>query len=82
MIRFFWRFACLALITLLAFVALSLLSGGEKFRWFGREVERGSEKVGESADKLKGKSDEILKGIQKTKKKIEDLTGKKREESR
>ena len=82
MIRFFWRLVCLAVITLTAFVTLSLLSGGEKFRWFGREVERGSEKVGESADKLKKKSDEILKGIQKTKEKFEDLTGKKREKSR
>ncbi|MGD0885426.1 MAG: hypothetical protein ABSA46_11250 [Thermodesulfovibrionales bacterium] len=82
MIKFFWRLACLTLIALIAFVALSLLSGGEKFRWFGRTVERESERVGKSADKLKGESDAVLRSIQKTKEKIENLTGKKREESR
>jgi hypothetical protein len=82
MIKLFWRLVCFALIAVIAFVVLSLLSGGEKIRWLGRKVERGSEKVGASADKLRGKSDAVLKGIEKAKEKIEDLTGKKREESR
>ena len=81
MVKFFWRLVCLAFIVLIVFIALSLLSGGEKFRRFGKQVERESEKVGESADKIKGTSVEVMRGIEKTKKKIEDLTGKKREES-
>lgn len=85
MFRLLRRLVCLAVIALAVFIALSLTSGGEKFRWFGKKVAKQSEDVGEKADKLKEKTGDVAKGIEKTKKGIEktketikDLTGGKK----
>ena len=82
MFKLLWRLIVLAVITVIAFIVLSLSSGGEKFRWFGKKVEQQSEKIGEKADVLKEKSDGVKKTFEKTKEKIGDLTGKKDETPR
>lgn len=76
MFRLLTRLICLAVIAIIAFVVISLSSGGEKFRWFGKKVGQESEKVGEKADKLKETGDKTMKGVEKAKEKIKDLTGK------
>lgn len=78
------RLICLVIIVTIVFVTLSLMSGGERFRWFGKKVSKHSEEIGEKADKLKKTSDGVTKSIEETKKTIKDtkeaikdLTGKK-----
>jgi hypothetical protein len=68
-------------VILLAFLIISLVSGGEKFRWLGKEVQRQSEMIGEKADKIREKGEGILKGFSKTKGKIIGATGRKDEAS-
>lgn len=75
------RLICIGIIAILVFIALSVMSGGEKFRWFGRTVGQQSEKIGDEADKLKEKTEKIKTGIDDTKEKIRDLKGKKGEKS-
>ena len=82
MFKLIRRLIFLFILAIIAFVVISILSGGERFRWFGKKVEQQSEKVGEKADKLKEKSDTVLKGIEKTKEKVKEFTGNKDEKSR
>lgn len=82
MFKLLRRLICILILAAIAFVVISVLSGGEKFRWFGKNVEQRSEKVGEEADKLKEKSDKVLKGIEKAKEKVKGFIGKKDEKSR
>lgn len=82
MFKLLSRTICLVVFAIIAFVALSLKSGGEKFRWLGSAVKQESEKVGEKADAFKEKSQKVVEGIEKTKGAIEGLTGKKDEKSR
>lgn len=77
MFRLLFRLVCLSLIALIAFLILSLYSGGEKIRWFGRKVEERTERLGRTADRIKETTDKTVKGIEKAKEKIRDLTGKK-----
>lgn len=77
MFKLIRRLIFLFIIAVIVFVAISLYSGGEKFRWLGKKVERESERVGDKADKLKEKSETVMKGIEKTKEKVKDLTGNK-----
>ncbi len=81
MFKLIKKLILLAIIALIVFVVLSLYSGGEKFRWFGKKVEQQSEKVGEKADKFKKKSGWVLRGVEWTREKVKDLTGKKDEKS-
>lgn len=79
MFKLLRRLICFLVLAAIAFVVISIVSGGERFRWFGKKVEQQSEKVGERADKLKEKSDKVLKGIEKTKEKVKEFTGNKSE---
>ncbi len=81
MFKLIWRLVVFAIIVLIAFIVLSIYSGGEKFRWLGKEVEHESRKIGEKADEIKKKSDKVIKGIKTTKEKVEDPTGRKHEPS-
>ena len=77
MIKFIMKLIFLGILAAVVFIALSVYSGGEKFRWFGKKVEQQSEKVGEKADKLKKGSDTVIKGIQKTAETVKEITGSK-----
>lgn len=76
MFKLLLRLICLSLITLIAFLILSLSSGGEKFRWFGKKAEEKTESLGRIADSIKEKSNKVMKGIEKAKERIKDLTDK------
>lgn len=76
MFKLFIRLICLSIISLIAFLIISLYSGGEKFRWFGKKVEEKTETIGRTADSIKDKGEKAIKGIEKVKEKIKDLTGK------
>ena len=82
MFKLLGRIICLALFAIIAFIALSFTSGGEKFRWFGTAVKEKSEEVGEKADSLKQKSEKVMKGVEKAKGTIDSLTGKKDDHAR
>lgn len=67
------RVLCFAIVGGIAFVALALWSGGERFRWFGEKtggaIQKSTEELGERADAIKGKRDA-------TEKKLKEWTGK------
>jgi len=77
MFKLFFKIIFLCIIAGIVFIALSIYSGGEKFRWFGKKVEQESEKVGEKADKIKQGSDKVIKGIEQTTEKVKEITGSK-----
>lgn len=77
MFKLFIRLICLSIITLIAFFIISFYNGGEKFRWFGKKVEEKTESLGRTADRIKETGDKTLKGLEKAKEKIKDLTDKK-----
>ncbi|MBF0464967.1 MAG: hypothetical protein HQK88_06820 [Nitrospirae bacterium] len=69
MFKLIKRIIYLAIFSVIGFYVISYVSGGEQFRWFGKETERTgkaikelSEKAAEKADVVK-KSDGFLKGI-------------------
>lgn len=80
MFKLLKRLIFVLILAAIAFVVISALSGGERFRWLGKKVEQQSEKVGDEADKLKAKSDKVLKGLDKTKEKVKEFTGSKKDE--
>ncbi len=80
MFKLIRRLILFAILIAVAFVVISVLSGGEKFRWLGKKVEQQSEKVGEEADRVKAKSEKFLKCIDKTKEKVKEFTGSKEDE--
>jgi hypothetical protein len=82
MFKLLWRIICTGIIVLLAFLILSLTSGGEKFRWFGKEVQKQSEKIGEMADEIREKGEWLSKGLDRTKRKIREVTDGKGDTSR
>ncbi|MDA8387991.1 MAG: hypothetical protein M0Z58_04905 [Nitrospiraceae bacterium] len=53
----------LAVILVAAFLAVSITSGGKRFRWFGRTMQAESFKAGLSADKVKRTADGIETGV-------------------
>ncbi|HHN66081.1 MAG TPA: hypothetical protein ENK09_12025 [Nitrospirae bacterium] len=77
------RVICLIVLITALFLVLSVLRGGEPFRWFGhkseevgREIREKSEKLAEEADKLKETSKTLKKGaeeLKKAKEKIKDV---------
>lgn len=77
MFRLLFKLIFLCIVAGIVFVAVSIYSGGEKFRWFGKKVEQQSEKAGEKADKIKQGSDKVIKGIEKTTEKVKEFTGNK-----
>lgn len=77
MFKLLFKVIFLCIVAAIVFVALSIYSGGEKFRWFGKKVEQQSEKVGEKADKLKEGGDKVMKGIEQTTEKVKEITGSK-----
>ena len=77
MFRFIFRLVFICIVLLIAFIAFSVYSGGEKFRWFGKKVEQESQKVGEKADQIKQASEKVIKGIEKTTEKVKEFTGSK-----
>ncbi len=77
MFKLLFRIIVLCILALIVFVALSIYSGGERFRWFGKKVEQESEKVGEKADKLKEGSEKVMKGIEQTTETVKEITGSK-----
>jgi hypothetical protein len=74
MFKLLWQIISTCIIVLLAFLILSLTSGGEKFRWFGKEVQNQSEKIGEIADEIREQGEWISKGIGGVKRKIREVT--------
>lgn len=77
MIKLIFKIIFLCILAAIVFVALSLYSGGDKFRWFGKKVEQQSEKVGEKADKFKEGSDKVIKGVEQATEKVKEITGSK-----
>ncbi len=77
MLRMLFKLIFLCIVGFIVFLALSVYSGGEKFRWFGKKVEQQSEKVGEHADRVKQGSDRVIKGIEKTTEKVKEFMGSK-----
>jgi hypothetical protein len=77
MFKLLFKIIFLCFLAAIVFIALSIYSGGEKFRWFGKEVKQQSEKVGERADKLKEGSKKVIKGIEETTQKVKEITGSK-----
>ena len=74
MFKLLWRIISTCIIVLLTFLILSLTSGGEKFRWFGKEVQKQSEKVGEIADEIREKGEWITTGLEWAKGKFREVT--------
>jgi len=74
MFRFIFRLVFICIVLLIAFIAFSVYSGGEKFRWFGKKVEQESQKVGEKADQIKEGSEKVIKGIERTAEKVKEIT--------
>ncbi|QWR76896.1 hypothetical protein [Candidatus Magnetomonas plexicatena] len=69
MFKLIKRIIYLAIFSVVGFYVISYVSGGENFRWFGKETERTgkaikefSEKAAEKADDVR-KSDGFLKGL-------------------
>jgi hypothetical protein len=79
MLKFIRGIIFTGLAVLLAFLIISLLSGGEKFRWLGKEAQKQSEVIGYKADRIREKGEEILKILRQTKGKMTKETGKKDE---
>lgn len=77
MIKLLFKIIFLFFLAVIVFIALSLYSGGEKFRWFGKKVQQQSEKVGEKADRIKQDSDKVIKGVEKGAEKVKEFTGSK-----
>ncbi len=77
MIKLIMKLIFLGILAAIVFIVLSVYSGGERFRWFGKKVEQQSEKVGEKADKIKKGSDTVVKGIEKTTEMVKKITGNK-----
>jgi hypothetical protein len=77
MIKFAFKIIFLCILAAIVFVALSLYSGGDKFRWFGKKVEQQSEKVGEKADKFKEGSDKVIRGVEQATEKVKEIAGSK-----
>lgn len=76
MFKLIFRLICLSIISLIALLIISLYTGGEKFRWFGKKVEEKTESIGRTADSIKDKGEKAMKGIEKAKEVIKDITGK------
>jgi methyl-accepting chemotaxis protein len=77
------RAVLLSFILLIAFIAISIKSGGEPFRWLGDLFREGTYEFSETADMIKESSDgikntveETTEAIKKTGEKIKDTTGK------
>ena len=62
------------LVILLAFLIISLTSGGEKFRWLGKEAQRQGEVIGGKADRIREKGEEILKKLHRAKQALDSVT--------
>lgn len=77
MIKLVMKLIFLSILAFIVFVAVSIYSGGEKFRWFGKRVGQESEKMGEKADKIKQGSEKVIKGIEQTTEKVKEITGSK-----
>jgi hypothetical protein len=82
MFKFITRLILLCILIFLVFIALSVYSGGEKFRWFGKEVEKESQKVGEKADQIKKGSEKVIKGVEETTEKVKEFTGSKNKDEK
>ncbi|HXX54046.1 MAG TPA: hypothetical protein VEI28_05690 [Thermodesulfovibrionales bacterium] len=82
MFKFITRLILLAIIIFIVFIVLSVHSGGEKFRWFGKKVEQESQRVGEKADQLKKGGETVIKGIEKTTEKVKEFTGSKNKDEK
>jgi hypothetical protein len=82
MFRLIFRLIFIGIVLLIAFIAFSVYSGGEKFRWFGKKVEQESQKVGEKADRIKQGSETVIKGIEKTTEKVKEFTGSKNKDEK
>ncbi|HET6515217.1 MAG TPA: hypothetical protein VFG09_08655, partial [Thermodesulfovibrionales bacterium] len=81
MFKLISRLICLVVIAVVVFLVLSFMSGGEKFRWFGKKIQDESEKVGEKADRLRQTGERVLKGVEKTRETLDHFMGKKSEKS-
>jgi len=71
------KIICIAIIALALFIGITIWGkGGDKFRWIGEKtggiIKKGAAKLGEKADKLKGKTET-------TKEKVKEWTDKKEE---
>lgn len=77
MFKFITKLILLCILIFIVFIALSVYSGGEKFRWLGKKVEQESKKVGEKADQIKEGSETVIKGIEQTTEKVKEFTGSK-----
>lgn len=75
MFKLIKRLFLLAIVAIVAFIALALTSGGEKFRWFGNTVSDVSDDLGETADLLNQATEDLKSAthtIRKTGKKFKD----------
>lgn len=55
MFKFLKRLLCIGIILSVIFIVIAILSGGDKFRWFGKKVKETTEQVAEKADTVKEK---------------------------
>jgi methyl-accepting chemotaxis protein len=83
MFNFLKRVLILVILLAIAFISLSVYSGGDHFRWMGHLFKRGTEEAAETADLIKESSDNIKKttgetvdAVKKTGKQIKDTTEK------
>jgi len=70
-----------ALVLIVAFIALAITSGGEKFRWFGTAVHDVSNDIGETADLLNQATQDMKSAtntIRKTGRKLRDIASETR----
>ncbi len=82
MFKFIQRILCFILVITIAFFAISLLYGGEKFRWFGEKAEEAGTLIkkkcnilADEIDKIRGRSEFAEKTVEKVKKSIDTITG-------
>ncbi|MDP2168015.1 MAG: hypothetical protein Q8J64_06765 [Thermodesulfovibrionales bacterium] len=70
MFKLIKRIICLSIISAIAFVVISFMSGGKVFRWFGETVNKKSEQAAEKADKIKETTQNVKDTVKESTEKI------------
>ncbi len=73
MFRLIRRLICLLVAGVAAFLVISVLKGGEPFRWFGKKTEEAGRVIHEKSEELAEKADRVHKTKEELKKGVEEI---------
>jgi gas vesicle protein len=76
MLKFLKRALILFVVLAIAFIAISIYSGGDQFRWVGNIFKKGTDEAAETADLIKDTSEKVTGNVKKTGSKIKDTSKK------